>query len=1573
MQLRLSQIIPTEIYTLYYGERREMGLGNDGDNSLMVPESLFAGNSYFTSGTIVNVQTLSSVIRGCQVMVSRAVSTVNDTYRLVCLYEPSPSALSTYQIRIFDLTYQLINGQYKTPKLALAATLTQTFPAYLDFYLYTMGQTDSFLAVGYKTITSTGSPLMAFAFAKFVWKVDSYVVADDRSSINGIKYVAGYFNFSWTTTVVCNSRDGISYNESFFFFNQLDNTQSYSSQNENSDLFLIYNYDAQKRVITMRKLEHYFQGPASNGNLLSRHIYDFEFIDSANCIVLACHNLQINETCQPVIVRLTYDPTPLQDSTGKVTNDYVFNRYENPTFLEGPNTFLSSNIGYRITAQSVFKMGTNGGSGSFNSTVLNTYVLIRFDTIAREITYSFYGCFQNQVYTLWDSIDQKSYIPSDINSRFYLTKYIQGSPFSSASIIRDNLVRYSLFFGFYSDGLMRKINPYRTTAFDEEAIKMLVAVQPIHKGNSAWFYTDYQYASSFFTNPPVYATQSLGANMLFSMTNDPPFSYVLPSTVPVDKSYIETFYLTDVNRPKVAPYKKNKYSIHTVRVTVINSTLNLVNVTTQPQALTMQSGSFSFIPLKSTSLVGSNLSLSYISSNLTSQPQLFFTSNNIRTVKFVRLQDDFPDIITVDVTYFTTLGGVGYDSKKKLIGFMSCNETVDKKDNFTTRECAVFAVSAVITKADIVAVRESYDSKVVMVVCNNLQDNKLYLLIGNIAEKKMFEDINYVVSESNKSTITMVESDGKAVIVAINFESATNKQPAFMVTVVSTKTGISYKDSVPANSLSQLTTPSEGRIMSLGSTVIFYYYSKFQTKVVSISKYKFSFTDSTSTFSSTYLEESETRLYTNIQSPSSCLTSTFYLLYSKSDDPNAVPNQSYDFFPGEVYRSRKSFYTSLKVMMSELKLNKIRQLICHNPELDMVTIYGERKNDAGAITSVLAVYSLDRECRSRLFQIYERPQEFKSVDVTEVYQPIGSASPEPTLYFYLTQLSGQRETVRIQRSDFMQSVYLEANFTESSLLTFRLGNSVSSKNINVVLQPKTTQPVAFDQSPQRAYQQGIELSLTPDILQHVYGDIVSITVTSNLSYFDKIIRKRVGVVAEYNVSMDIWRKPEKTRGQIVVLQDFMVVFSDKDCLLVIYTNFIYTTNLKVNSNPLTCMQIDNINILDMKNDSTLHIFYVEDYKLKNSYYNYKTKTSASERLVAYISSSGMSTMVQFSRTKNPIYAVGKKITNMGGSPVPVLLSFNIYTTDTDDIMVGVANTTLVGGVPTMYFTTVSTRVLEPGVTFREASILDCSSFESYLSDAVPFHGMFCFGANDEHYLIDFRSHFLDNKSFLSVERFTQTGIYSMAGNKLNCYMPDYYTISCSILPLNYGATLTTFILKRSSSSNPDCNPSYSFCGGLSKNPDFDIYPEGVPSKIAFTTDYLIAFVSSANIRAGKSIGMVYKTGSGKVYTGVDLGLTPLSEMGLSRHPTNNSRFLVLDSSNFTIRMFDVAEMKFLFNSVNYTEVNGSIILSSLTQISNPLILRSTFLGGGEIQTTKPPPPPQQQQSFFAKYWFYMAC
>jgi hypothetical protein len=100
--------------------------------------------------------------------------------------------------------------------------------------------------------------------------------------------------------------------------------------------------------------------------------------------------------------------------------------------------------------------------------------------------------------------------------------------------------------------------------------------------------------------------------------------------------------------------------------------------------------------IKSSSLVGSNLSLSFISSNLTSQPQLFFTNNNIRTVKFVRLQDEFHDIITVDVMYFTTLGGVGYDSKKKLIGFMSCNETVDKKDNFTTRECAVFAVSAVV-------------------------------------------------------------------------------------------------------------------------------------------------------------------------------------------------------------------------------------------------------------------------------------------------------------------------------------------------------------------------------------------------------------------------------------------------------------------------------------------------------------------------------------------------------------------------------------------------------------------------------------------------------------------------------------------------------------------------------------------------------------------------------------------------------------------------------------------------------------------------------------------------------------
>jgi hypothetical protein len=660
-------------------------------------------------------------------------------------------------------------------------------------------------------------------------------------------------------------------------------------------------------------------------------------------------------------------------------------------------------------------------------------------------------------------------------------------------------------------------------------------------------------------------------------------------------------------------------------------------------------------------------------------------------------------------------------------------------------------------------------------------------------------------------------------------------------------------------------------------------------------------------------------------------------------------------------------------MMSELKLNKLKQLICHNPELDMVTIYGERKNDAGAITSVLAVYSLDRECRSRLFQIYERPLEFKSVDVTEVYQPLGSASPEPTLYFYLTHLSGQRETVRIQRSDFMQSVYLEANLTESSLLTFRLGNSVNSTKVNVVLQPKTTQPVAFDQSPQRTYQQGIVLSLTPDILQHVYGDIVNITVASNLNYFDKIIRERVGSVAEYNVSMDIWGKPEKTRGQIVVLQDYMVVFSEKDCLLIIYTNFVYTTNLKVNSNPLTCMQIEKISILDMKNDSTLHIFYVEDFKLKNSYYNYKTKASESERLVAYLSPSGLSTVVQFSRTKNPLYAVGKKITKMGGNPVPVLLSFNIYTADSDDIMVGVANDTLLGGVPTMYFKTHVTGVLEPGVTFREASVSDCSFFGSNLSDTVLFHGMFCFGANDEHYLIDFRSNFLADKSFLSIERFTQTGIYSMAGSKLNCYMPDYYTISCSILPLNYGATLTTFILKRSSSSNPACNPSFSFCGGYSKNPDFDIYPDGVPSKIAFTTDYLVAFVSSANIRAGKSIGMVYKTGSGKVYTGVDLGLTPLSEMDLSRHPTNNSRFLVLDSSKFTIRMFDVAEMKILFNSINYTDVNGSIVLSSLTQSSSPLILRSTFLGGGEIQTTRPPAPPQQQDSFISKYWFYIAC
>jgi hypothetical protein len=79
-----------------------------------------------------------------------------------------------------------------------------------------------------------------------------------------LKYVAGYFNFSWTTTVVCNSRDGISYDESFFFFNQLDNTQPYSSQNENSNLFLIYNYEAQKRVITMRRLEHYFTGPVWN-------------------------------------------------------------------------------------------------------------------------------------------------------------------------------------------------------------------------------------------------------------------------------------------------------------------------------------------------------------------------------------------------------------------------------------------------------------------------------------------------------------------------------------------------------------------------------------------------------------------------------------------------------------------------------------------------------------------------------------------------------------------------------------------------------------------------------------------------------------------------------------------------------------------------------------------------------------------------------------------------------------------------------------------------------------------------------------------------------------------------------------------------------------------------------------------------------------------------------------------------------------------------------------------------------------------------------------------------------------
>jgi hypothetical protein len=118
IHLRLSQIIPTENYTLFFGERREMGLGTDGDNSLMVPESLFAGNSYFTSGTIVNVQAVDSAIRGCQVMVSRAVSTASDAYRLVCLYEPSTSALSTYQIRIFDLTYQLINGQNKSPKLS---------------------------------------------------------------------------------------------------------------------------------------------------------------------------------------------------------------------------------------------------------------------------------------------------------------------------------------------------------------------------------------------------------------------------------------------------------------------------------------------------------------------------------------------------------------------------------------------------------------------------------------------------------------------------------------------------------------------------------------------------------------------------------------------------------------------------------------------------------------------------------------------------------------------------------------------------------------------------------------------------------------------------------------------------------------------------------------------------------------------------------------------------------------------------------------------------------------------------------------------------------------------------------------------------------------------------------------------------------------------------------------------------------------------------------------------------------------------------------------------------------------
>jgi len=1190
------------------------------------------------------------------------------------------------------------------------------------------------------------------------------------------------------------------------FVNPIDHTQPYSADPEKSNTFamIIYretltsNIQAGIASINQADSKHAYSWQFNQ-------IHDIEFIDASRMMIIACLVADPALTCDPYLFYYTFTPVTsgqflfnsFQENAGS-GGTYKMQLYSNtnPNYEAPSGTgtyYFFSNLIQFCTRDALSDcFASNLGNPRLKETkqgLVDTgsiitpelrMLLVKVSTPNKRIYYDFIvpQAAINNYRTLTSGLvkveiphNTKPYerwvVPLEDKDTVRVVKLGTRCPFFNIEVERKGQIRLLVWVG-----VSREFDS--GTGGADGYSRMQLVMSPLFKGASGWITYPEDQLERVFSPPsnqaPLILTYQLSDSILYSFNSSVatqgPYGIVIGIPTGTSGSFKESVYMQD---PKL---KSPNFTLNTAdngreyKMDVVDTWLSTVSGANSSYPMSLPKTSFTNLPFASKDMIGSNLTLKLISPEQNPADPLFTITSNKQCDVVLRKDDAASQAIDADEIYYTSGGAIALDINRR-ISMLRCNDEPDKTTSKVTKGCTLIVSQDIILQR-IVHVREIYDKGISIVYAIRKTDSFIVAIICDFKSTPgpgvslLFYDPLIVISRYKSAEITSaMREDVVIAISAINSALLDQGEvpPAkpFTVIVWNYKTKTKYTDTTVINKLGidTILRYTSTRLIPLGTNYIFYVLTN-QPNIESIliEKYQMTFTDSWSTpadaakteFTFEKINEMEGRVFKTQYTPRACFTTNYYVLYGVSPQTTGhakIPVQNFYAFPGESYRGKREYYTMINLQTAELGFTRILRVLCHNPELDMFSVYGERDTKYGdvvATSSLIATFQIAEDARSRLLHVIDVNKVYIRLESTEIIKPLLASKNLPTIFFNTYQFATP-EIIRVQKAEFFQNIYINKEVTSEMRLLFRLGNNVGETTVAMTLQPRSLLPLSWTKTnpiPYLPLRQS--LLLFPTVLSSIEGDILNIrveTTSPDITWKERVTRLPQ---ESFNVLPG-----KNTKGVMEDCGDSLVFYVPKECTLSIFQNGMQTVSrtYKVTG----CDLLSTFKCITINWLKQIFVFFRAGLNLRAVVISFPTWSISDVLGVIFSTPSSAPVQTYFCIESLSIYEPFEL--TIGGQSKLGLLVYNMDSSCHSEPIVGYYDSITLPSIILNFTRIVS---YNPTEVIQEKNLRICNQVD-YKNGGQVFQGMVCLGSTpdtstqkDAIYLVEFRKSILQPTS-----------------------------------------------------------------------------------------------------------------------------------------------------------------------------------------------------------------------------------